>query len=158
MKKEKKQEFILRITQANKSQLVVVLYDMTLAYLEDSAEEFDRGDYEKFRWNIERAKDCIDELLNSLHMEYEIAGVLKGLYYFYKRELTSAGVQREKEKMIPVMKMIQELKESFEKVSAQDTSAPIMENTQAVYAGLTYGKGSLNVNLADQGTNRGFCV
>ena len=40
MKKEKKQEFILRITQANKTQLVVVLYDMTLAYLEDSMEEW----------------------------------------------------------------------------------------------------------------------
>lgn len=158
MKKEKKQEFILRITQANKTQLVVVLYDMTLAYLEDSMEEFDHGDYEKYRWNIERAKDCIDELLNSLHMEYEIAGVLKGLYFFYKRELTTAGVQKDTEKIIPVMKMIQELKESFEQISVQDTSAPIMENAQTVYAGLTYGKGSLNVNLADQGTNRGFRV
>ena len=158
MKKEKKQEFILRITQSNKTQLVVVLYDMTLAYLEDSIEEFHQGDYEKYRWNIERAKDCIDELLNSLHMEYEIAGVLKGLYFFYKRELTTAGVKKEKEKILPVIEMIKELKESFEQVALKDTSAPVMENTQTVYAGLTYGKGSLNVNLADQGTNRGFCV
>ena len=158
MKKEKKQEFILRITQSNKTQLVVVLYDMTLAYLEDSIEEFQQGDYETYRWNIERAKDCIDELLNSLHMEYEIAGVLKGLYFFYKRELTTAGVKKEKEKILPVIEMIKELKESFEQVALKDTSAPVMENTQTVYAGLTYGKGSLNVNLADQGTNRGFCV
>ena len=54
--------------------------------------------------------------------------------------------------------MIQELKESFEQIALQDTSAPIMENTQTVYAGLTYGKDSLNLNLSDQGTNRGFCV
>ena len=91
-------------------------------------------------------------------MEYEIAGILKGLYFFYKRELTTAAVQQKKEKVLPVMQMIQELKESYEQVSAQDTSAPIMENAQAVYAGLTYGKTSLHVDLSDQGTHRGFRV
>ena len=158
MKKEQKQEFALRITKANKTQMIVVLYDMILVYLEDSLETFEKGDYAAYKWNIERAKDCIDELLNSLHMEYEIAGILKGLYFFYKRELTSAAIQKSKEKVLPVMDMIKELKESYEQIAAQDTSAPIMENAQTVYAGLTYGKTSLNENLADQGTNRGFCV
>ena len=158
MKKEKKQEFTLRITQANKTQMVVILYDMVLTYLQDSLEAFDREEYKEYKWNIDRAKDCIDELLNSLHMEYEIAGVLKGLYFFYKRELTTAAVQKKKEKVLPVVQMIQELKESYEQISAQDTSAPIMENAQTVYAGLTYGKTSLNVDLTDQGTHRGFRV
>lgn len=158
MKKEKKQEFTLRISRANKTQLVVILYDMVLVYLEDSLEAFERSDYKEYKWNIERAKDCIDELLNSLHMEYEIAGILRGLYFFYKRELTTAAVQNKKEMVLPVMQMIRELKASYEQVSAGDTSAPIMENAQTVYAGLTYGKDSLNVNLSDQGTNRGFCV
>ena len=158
MKKEKKQEFTLRITRANKTQMIVILYDMTLVYLEDSLEAFENNDYAAYKWNIERAKDCIDELLNSLHMEYEIAGVLKGLYFFYKRELTSAAIKKDREKVIPVMEMIQELKESYEKIETQDTSAPIMENAQAIYAGLTYGKDSLNVSLSDQGTNRGFCI
>ena len=158
MKKEKKQEFTLRITRANKTQLVVILYDMVLVYLEDSLEAFENEDYKEYKWNIERAKDCIDELLNSLHMEYEIAGILWGLYFFYKRELTTAAVQNKKELVLPVMQMIQELKESYEQISSQDTSAPIMENAQTVYAGLTYGRTSLNVDLSDQGTNRGFCV
>lgn len=158
MRKEKKQEFTLKITRANKTQLVVILYDMVLVYLEDSLEAFERKDYKEYKWNIERAKDCIDELLNSLHMEYEIAGILKGLYFFYKRELTTAAVQNKKELVLPVIQMIQELKESYEQVSAQDTSAPIMENTQTVYAGLTYGKNSLNIDLSDQGAERGFRV
>lgn len=158
MKKEKKQEFTLRITRANKTQLVVILYDMVLVYLEDALEAFENKDYKEYKWNIERAKDCIDELLNSLHMEYEIAGILKGLYFFYKRELTTAAVQNKQELVLPVMQMIQELKESYEQVSSQDTSAPIMKNAQTVYAGLTYGKTSLNVDLSDQGTDRGFRV
>ena len=158
MKKEKKQDFTLRITRANKSQMIVILYDMVLVYLEDSLEAFEKKDYKEYRWNIERAEDCLDELLNSLHMEYEIAGILRGLYFFYKRELTTAAIQEKQEKILPVMQMIRELKESYEQIASQDTSAPIMQNTQEVYAGLTYGKDSLNVNLTDQGTNRGFCV
>ena len=158
MKKEKKQEFTLRISKANKTQLVVILYDMVLEYLKDSLESFEREDFKEFKWNIDRAKDCIDELLNSLHLEYEIAGILRGLYFFYKRELSSAAIAGNKEKVLPVMEMIQELKESYEKISIEDTSAPIMENTQTIYAGLTYGKDSLNVSLSDQGTNRGICI
>ena len=158
MKKELKQEFTLRITRANKTQMIVILYDMVLVYLKDSLEAFEKEDYSTYKWNIDRAKDCIDELIHSLHMEYEIAGILKGLYFFYKRELTSGGVQRDTDKVLSVMGMIQELKESYEQIAAQDTSAPIMENTQAVYAGLTYGKDSLSINLSDQGTQRGFCV
>ena len=158
MKKEKKQEFTLRITRANKTQMVVILYDMVLTYLEDAIEAFEKNNPKEYKWNIERAKECIDELLNSLCVEYEIASVLRGLYYFYKRELTTAAVQRKKELIPPVMQMIGELKESYEKIAKQDTSAPLMENAQTVYAGLTYGKDSLNINLSDQGTSRGFCV
>lgn len=158
MKKEKKQEFTLRITRANRTQMVVILYDMVLVYLEDALEAFENKNFKEFKWNIERGKDCIDELLNSLHMEYEIAGILRGLYFFYKRELTTAAIQMKAELVAPVMQMLRELKESYEQVASQDTSAPVMENAQTVYAGLTYGKDSLNVNLSDQGTNRGFCV
>ena len=158
MKKELKQEFILRITRANKTQMVVILYDMVLTYLEDCLTAFEKEDYKEYKWNIDRAKECIDELLNSLHMEYEIAMNLKSLYFFYKRELTTAAIQQKKELVVPVIQMIQELKVSYEQAVASDTSAPIMQNTQTVYAGLTYGKDRLNVSLSDQGTSRGFRV
>ena len=36
MTKECKQQFTLRITQANATQLVVILYEMTLQYLADA--------------------------------------------------------------------------------------------------------------------------
>lgn len=50
------------------------------------------------------------------------------------------------------------LHDAYEKVGEQDTSGPIMENTQTVYAGLTYGKNTLTENLYDQGSNRGFRI
>lgn len=158
MKKEVKQEFTLRISRANKTEMTVIIYDMILTYLQDSLEESDKQDWKMFKWNIDRAKECMDELLNSLNMQYEPAGTLKGLYFFYKRELSAAAVQQNKERVLPIIKMIGELREAYQKAASQDTSAPVMENAQAVYAGLTYGKNSLNVDLTDQGIDRGFRV
>lgn len=158
MNTDLKQEFALRITQANKTTLVIILYEMTLCFLESAIEKFDDGDETGYQKEIELAKGCLDELLSSLNPEYELAGRLQSLYYFYKRELTSASVQKKKELIPPIMDMIKELKESYEKISTKDTSAPVMENAQMVYAGLTYGRSSLNENLSDQGTNRGFRV
>ena len=54
------------------------------------------------------------------------------------------------------IKLLDSLKESFEKLAAQDDSGPAMSNTQSVYAGLTYGKGTLNESTSSG--NRGFTV
>lgn len=158
MTKERKQEFTLRITQANKTGLIVILYDMVLTYLEDACRAHENNQMEEYKKNITRAKDCLDELLHSLHYEYELASVLRGLYYFYKRQLSTAAVLGQKEILYSVMEMVKELKESYEQILSQDTSAPLMENTQAVYTGFTYGKDSLNVNLTHQSMDRGFRV
>ena len=53
--------------------------------------------------------------------------------------------------------MLKKLRKSFEDVAAQDDSEPLMSNTQDVYAGLTYGRGSLNENV-NTVPNRGFTV
>lgn len=158
MLKEKKQEFTYRITKANKSQLIVILYDMILQYLQDAQASFEDQDKTEYKNSILGAKNCIDELINSLNYDYEIAYRLRSLYYFYKRELSTASIMEKKELISPVMEMIKELKNSYETIAKEDTSAPIMENTQSVYAGLTYSKDSLNINLSDQGSDRGFRV
>ena len=158
MVKEKKQEFTLRISKANKTQMIVILYDMVLEYLQNALDNYKNHNKKEYKAEIQNAKNCIDELINSLNYEYEIASVLRSLYYFYKRELSTAAIMEKEEKIVPIMEMIKELKNSFEIIAKQDSSAPIMENAQSVYAGLTYGKDCLNVDLSDQSSNRGFRV
>ena len=41
MTKEQKQEFTRRISQANKSGMIVILYDIFLAYIQDALDERD---------------------------------------------------------------------------------------------------------------------
>ena len=45
---------------------------------------------------------------------------------------------------------------AFEQTMSQDTSAPLMSNTQHVYAGYTYGKNDLVETCQDFDASRGF--
>ena len=80
MTKECKQQFTLRITQANSTQLIVILYEMTLQYLADGEQAADDAGLAEA---VHRARGCIKELLNSLHREYSPAGELSRLYLFF---------------------------------------------------------------------------
>ncbi len=158
MTKELKQQFTLKISQANKTQMIVILYEMLLIYLEEAKQSYENRDMEGFRKGIKRTKACLHELMLSLHLEYELSKNLLALYSYADRELTKADTRNRVEELSHVESIITKLHAAYETVSALDTSEPVMSNTQTVYAGLTYGRNSLTENLADQGSNRGFCV
>ena len=56
MTKEMKQNYTLRISQANKSELVVIVYEMLLTYIEDAKAAHANGDTEGFAVSIRRAE------------------------------------------------------------------------------------------------------
>lgn len=156
MTKELKQQYTLKITQANKTQLVVILYEMLLIYLEEARQAHQEQDRAGFREGIRRARGCLKELMASLHFEYEPAMNLLQLYLYANRELARADIKNSTEELEHVKMVMTRLHEAYEKVSEADTSAPVMSNTQTVYAGLTYGKNTLIENLSDEGSSRGF--
>mgnify|MGYP003297288079 CR=1 FL=1 len=158
MTKELKQQFTLKISQANKTGLVVILYEMMLIYLEEATLAHQKEDTADFRLSIKRARACLHELMSSLHFEYAISGNLLQLYTYADRQLTKADIRNCAEELMVVKQIIESLHGAFELVSEQDTSEPLMGNTQTVYAGLTYGKNRLTESLADQGSSRGFFV
>ena len=56
-----------------------------------------------------------------------------------------------------INKVMESLHSAFAEVAKQDTSGAVMQNTQQVYAGLTYGKGRLNeVFMNGNEQSRGF--
>ena len=73
MTSELKQQFTLKISQANKTRLVVILYEMMLVYIEEARQANEAGDQESFRKGIKNAKGCLHELMASLHLEYPVA-------------------------------------------------------------------------------------
>ena len=153
MTDQRKKEFSLRITQANKTELIVILYEMYLDYLGEAENAVQ--DKRAFREAIRKARNCLNELMNSLNFDYDTAYYLFQLYLYVSREMTSADVCGDAMSLKNCRMVIEELLTAYREVSRQDTSDPVMENTQTVYAGLTYGKGKLTESLAYQG-NRGL--
>lgn len=156
MTKEYKQQFTLRITQANKTELIVILYEIVLAYTEDAETALDKDEIAEFREALRKMRGCFGELIASLNLNYELAARLLSLYLYCNRELTKADIRKEKEPLMHIKSVISKLLTAYRELAGQDESGPVMQNSQTVYAGLTYGKNSLSENLSDQGANRGF--
>ena len=155
MDRQLKQQFTLRITQANKTELCVILYEMFMTYCSDAICNQEQGEMKEFRLNIQRARGCLKELMGSLHFEYEPAPTLLKLYIYISRLLVRADLHNETVPLKESNKIMQKLHDAFAVASKEDTSGPVMGNTQTVYAGLTYGKTDLNVSL-ESDANRGY--
>ena len=158
MTREVKQEFTLRITQANKTQLITILYEMVLLYINEAEEALDAEDKTEFKSAVRKIRGCMNELTASLNFDYELAQNLLQLYLYINRELVQASMHFAQENLEHVRRVIEELHKAYQTIESQDTSGPVMGNTQTVYAGMTYGRNTLTENIADPSANRGFCV
>lgn len=158
MTRETKQIFTRRITQANSTQLVVILYDMTLTYLKDAADAYDIGCEEEFKKDMQCARNCISELRNSLNFSYDLSRTLFSIYAFADREIANDMSGVKTEHMTEIIQMFSKLREAYHTVSKEDTTQPLMENAQDVYAGFTYGRSDINESLLYSSAGRGFCI
>lgn len=158
MTRELKQEYTLRITQANKTQLITILYEMVLIYIDEAETALSEDDRAEYKSAIRKIRGCMNELTASLNLEYDLAQNLLQLYLYVNRELVQASVHNEKENLEHIRLVIGELQKAYKKIENQDVSGPVMGNTQTVYAGLTYGRNTLTENITDPASNRGFCV
>jgi len=157
MTKEEINGYSYRVTQASKTELVVIMYDVTLNYISDAMNYFENANIEGFRDEIKKAQRVINQLTSVLDMNIDISLELMRLYIYMNNVFVRSSIRKEVEELQVVNRMIQKLRSAFEKVSKQDKSGPIMINTQQVYAGLTYSNGGLN-EYHDQTTKRGFTV
>jgi flagellar protein FliS len=158
MTSELKQQFTLRITQANPTEMIVILYEMLLSYLDEGEEAYKTGDRLGFREAIRKSRGCLNELLHSLNMEYEPAPALLQLYLFCIRRLAVCEVRNENQCFAEIKNIIVPLKEAYSELSTKNTSGPVMNNSQTVYSGFTYGRNRLSEDMTDNGTNRGMLV
>ena len=158
MTKEMKQIFTRRITQANRTQLVVVLYDMILTCLKDAAAAQEIGCAQEFKKDMQCARNCISELRVSLDFNYDLSRNLFAIYAFADRELARDMYGIDAQQLAQITGMFQKLRDAYYTVSKEDHSQPLMENAQDVYAGFTYNRTDVNESLSQYGAARGYCI
>lgn len=157
MTRQEINDFGVKISQASRSGLIVIMYEMAIKYIDDGVAVLDKGNTEEFGKNIKRAKSVVNELASVLNMKYEISYELRRLYVFMISVLVKADIRKETDELLRVRDMLVELKNAFTAVCDNDNSGPMMQNTEQVYAGLTYSRSSLNENVYSN-INRGYKV
>ncbi|MCR5785474.1 MAG: flagellar protein FliS [Eubacterium sp.] len=153
MQKEMIRDFTLKISQSNKSELIVVMFEIMNVYFEDAKKA---ASYDDFKENIRNAQAVIYDLRKSLDRKYEISAGLYSLYSYWYKELELMVVKNDKKNLDAVAKMSLKIKEAFKEAAKADMSKPVMSNTEKVYAGLTYGKGELAETTDITNSGRGF--
>ena len=157
MESSLKQEFTRRLSQCNSGEMIIIMYDIVFAYMEEAKQAHALNSYEEYKAAIRRSQGAIDTLIGALDFKYEIAKDLHKLYVYTKNCLAKAIYQNRTDGLEEAERILKRLYSSFSEAAKADTSGPIMRNTQQVYAGMTYGRTTLNENCFDD-NHRGFFV
>ncbi len=157
MTQEQKREYQTRVMEANRGELVVIIYELFLLSLDDARTAFKKGASEEGVKKKKKAEGFLQELMGSLDKRYEIAEPLMRLYRYVYEQLIFSVLRKKIVNDETVCFVMGKLKDAFSGVAKKDNSEPLMEHTQKIYAGLTYGKNSLNeVLLSGDEMSRGF--
>lgn len=146
-----------RISNANPTQLIVIMYDMAMDYFKDSKKAIEADNKEECVANLKNAKRVVNNLSSVLDMNYPVSKELEAIYLFINNTAMKAIATYDMTDIDKCVEMLDKLRQSFAQVAKEDSRGPVMANTQQVYAGLTYGKGTLNETM-QQDYNRGFKI
>ncbi|HHU72470.1 MAG TPA: flagellar protein FliS [Clostridiales bacterium] len=159
MTKEVLQGYTARITQASKSELIVIIYELIISNTKEAIKAYNEKDLVTFDKELKQAQTFLRELMVALDYSYELSYDLLSLYIFVNKQFITAIFKKKPDTLDSALSILEKLLVGFEGVSKEDTSGPMMYNTQQLYAGLTYGKGTLNETYIDpEDRNRGFII
>ena len=110
---------------ANQGKLIVMLYDGAIKFLNIAIDNMSPKTYDIANANIIKAQDIITELLLSLNMRDggEISQNLFNLYLYFKKALLEANIKKDAEMIKSVLKLIKDLRDAWDKISANETSS-----------------------------------
>lgn len=158
MTNEQIKEFTRRTTQENHSGLILVLCDMEQVFIDDAIRLYST-DIDGYMKSIDKARRTLNELISCfVPSDKQGRDVISVLRYVYGR-LVASSVKRSPQDLELAKGMFGQLRVAFEELHRLDTDGPVMKNTHQVYAGLTYGRGTLNEStLGVDYSNRGFKI
>ena len=120
------------VNTASQGRLVVLLYEGAVKHLNAAISMFGSdnrlkpGDIEQFGIHLQKTQAIITELQVSLDMEKggDIARNLMSLYLYFNEEIMDATIKQNKEKLQFILKMVNELADSWRVIANSTANAP----------------------------------
>lgn len=102
-----------QILTATPEQLILMLYNGCIKFINESAAAMNNNDVEKAHNACIRAQDIVAELVASLNMEYPISHELATLYEYVSHELITANLKKETEHLDNAKMVITNIREGW---------------------------------------------
>lgn len=118
---------------ASPVQLVVMLYDGALRFMEEGKRAMAAKDLETQNFKLQRAQKIVIELMSTLNLQQggEIAKNLLGLYTFVVNELVEGNINDDPVKIDNAMKTMSELREGWAELEKLTKSNPELTSNAA---------------------------
>lgn len=156
MTNERIQDFTVRITKANKTEMIAILYDIAIEYCNSALTALEIDDKMLYRLELGRVRSTLKELMNSVNTSTELGMTLMRLYIFLKQQLTKAYMDFDRLSLNHVLGIFEKLGKAYEDLSKKDSSDPVMENVEDVYSGFVYNKNRMVENVLSRDLSRGY--
>lgn len=150
MEKEKVQEYSTRVVQANRTELLVIVYEILQEELKQALVEYDREDMTAFDVALKNAQKFLNELMGTLDYQYTLSYQLLSIYKFINKVIIRDRLQVQTDDLEGCVRLVENLRKAYAQISTEDKEGPIMKNVQQVYAGLTYGRSALSEISVDE--------
>jgi len=114
------------VLTATPEQLVLMLYDGAIRFLNQGAAAMRGGQVELARTRVRRAEAIVEELNLSLDLSQgEVAERLRSIYLFCKRQLIDALLHDNPAAVETVVKLLSELREGWQAAVASAAAATV---------------------------------
>lgn len=116
----------VQISGLNQKELIVMLYSGALKFINEGKNLILEKDINRTHEKLSKARDVFVHLLTTLNMEAggELAEKLSSLYAYFIEKITMANVTKEIGELDDIIPLIQEIKESWEKIDINDKTIP----------------------------------
>jgi flagellar secretion chaperone FliS len=102
------------ILSSSRGDLLLMLYDGCIKQLRLARMHLAESNMEGSHNSLMKAQAILAHLMNDLDMSYEISIPLMQLYRFYHQELTEANIHKDDSKIVPVLDMLADLRNTWQ--------------------------------------------
>jgi len=119
-----------RTATANKTDLVVMLYEAALRFIKEIGPAIEQKDFNSKGRSVDNALAIINELKMSITYNYndELAKNLVNIYTFASREITTANVQNNSKPLEAVIEILTTLKSAWEETARVEKQTTLISS------------------------------
>jgi flagellar protein FliS len=108
-----------------------MLYDALKKNIILGRRAIDKKDIMGAHKHLMKAQDIVSELINSLDMNYQISEELLNMYEFILRQLEDANIHKDKEPLIPVLEMVDSIRDAWKEICLANKGNTCISEEQA---------------------------